>query len=205
MRYNKHKYISMKKAFEITMKTIIFNGSPRPSGDTAALIQALSAALPEAPQIIDAYRADIHPCVDCRQCWHEVGCVIQDEMQPLYRDIIACDCIIIASPVYFSSLTGPLLSLMSRLQMFYTAAHMQGIHLIERKKVGGILLCGGGNGRLDYAEKTAEGLLYAMHAAHIGSVCTHCTDTLSAKEDALLLDRARRLADALISAHRQTQ
>ena len=50
------------------METVIFNGSPRPNGDTAALIAALSAALPSAPKVIDAYRADIHPCVDCRRC-----------------------------------------------------------------------------------------------------------------------------------------
>ncbi len=185
------------------MKTIIFNGSPRLTGDTMALIRTLSDALPDAPQIIDAYRTDIRPCVDCRRCWREVGCVINDGMQQLYRDIVACDCIIIASPVYFSSPTGPLLSLMSRLQMFYTAARMQGVHLIEREKVGGILLCGGGNGSPACAEEIAQGLLHAMHASHIGTVCTHRTDTLPAAEDIDILTQTKALADALIDAYRQ--
>lgn len=181
------------------MKTIIFNGSPRSKGDTAALITAFSAALPVAPKVIDAYRADIRPCVDCRQCWNRVGCVIRDGMEDIYRDIAEADCIVIASPVYFSTLTGPLLSLMSRLQMFYTAGRMQGIHLIQKEKVGGILLCGGGNGSPACAEEVARGLLRAMHARHIGTVCTHQTDRLPAAEDAAVLTQAEDLGRALVS------
>ncbi len=180
------------------MKTVIFNGSPRPNGDTAALIRALSAALPTAPKVIDAYRTDIRPCVDCRRCWDQVGCVIRDGMDALYRDIAEADCIVIASPVYFSTLTGPLLSLMSRLQMFYTAGRMQGVRLIQKEKVGGILLCGGGNGRPACAEEVARGLLRAMHASCIGTVCTHRTDTLPAAEDADILAQAEALGWALV-------
>ncbi len=185
------------------MKTVIFNGSPRPSGDTAALIRALSAALPTEPKVIDAYRADIHPCVDCRRCWDQVGCVIRDDMESIYRDVIDADCIIIASPVYFSALTGPLLSLMSRLQMFYTAGRMQGVRLIQKEKVGGVLLCGGGNGSPACAEEVARGLLRAMHASCIGTVCTHRTDTLPAAEDADILAQARDLGRALVHQYEE--
>ena len=92
-------------------------------------------------------------------------------MEEIYRDTMDADCIVIASPVYFSTLTGPLLSLMSRLQMFYTAGRMQGVHLIEKNKMGGILLCGG-NGSPACAEEVARGLLRAMHTQHLGTVCT---------------------------------
>lgn len=182
------------------MKTVIFNGSPRTNGDTAALIRALSRHLPQPPRVIDAYRADIRPCVDCRRCWNQLGCVIRDDMDDIYRDIIDAECIVIASPVYFSTLTGPLLSLMSRLQMFYTASRMQGVRLIEKNKVGGILLCGGGNGSPACAEEVARGLLRAMHASHVGTVCTHHTDTLPAVEDGEILARAEALGRSLVCA-----
>ena len=185
------------------MKTVIFNGSPRPKGDTTALIRALSAALPATPKVIDAYRADIRPCMDCRRCWDKVGCVIRDGMEEIYRDIMDADCIVIASPVYFSTLTGPLLSLMSRLQMFYTAGRMQGVHLIEKNKVGGILLCGGGNGSPACAEEVARGLLRTMHTKSLGTVCTHRTDDLPAAEDGEILVQAEALGQALIRAYEE--
>lgn len=56
--------------------------------------------------IVYAYRCDISPCVDCRYCWENNGCAIEDEMQAVYRFLQECDNILIASPIYFSELTG---------------------------------------------------------------------------------------------------
>ncbi len=179
------------------MKTLIFNGSPRPNGDTVTMIRALCDTLPDEVKVIDAYRANIRPCVDCRRCWTQVGCVIDDDMQQIYRDIAEADCIVIASPVYFSCLTGPLLSLMSRLQVLYTARRFQGVRLIEKEKVGAILLAGGGDGSPARAEDTALGLLRCMRAGHMGTVITHRTDTLPAAEDTDLLARVRALGQKL--------
>lgn len=179
------------------MKTLIFNGSPRPHGDTMALIDALCAQLPGEVKRIDAYRAGIAPCVDCRRCWTQPGCVIQDGMQEIYRDIAGADCIVLASPVYFSCLTGPLLGLMSRLQVFYTARRFHGQRLAGGRKAGAILLCGGGNGSPTSAEETALGLLRCMNAAHVGTVITHQTDVLPAAEDAATLAQVRALAARL--------
>ena len=183
------------------MKTLIFNGSPRKNGDTVAMIRALRESLPGEVKVIDAYRANIRPCVDCRRCWTQVGCVIDDEMQQIYRDIAEADCIVIASPVYFSCLTGPLLSLMSRLQVLYTARRFHGVRLIEKAKVGAILLAGGGDGSPARAEDTAQGLLRCMRATHMGTVVTHKTDTLPAAEDAELLAAVRELGEKLAAAH----
>ena len=43
------------------MKTLILNGSPRPAGDTAALLAALKEALTGPFVQIDAYREKITP------------------------------------------------------------------------------------------------------------------------------------------------
>ena len=62
------------------MKTLILNGSPRPGGDTASLLRLLTEDLTGEHQQVDAYRADISPCVDCRFCWTHSGCAIQKAM-----------------------------------------------------------------------------------------------------------------------------
>lgn len=101
------------------MKTLIFNGSPRKNGDTMGLINEFIKELDGEYKIVNAYYCDIKPCIDCRYCWKNDGCCQQDEMQEVYKYIEECDNILIASPIYFSELTGPLLSVMSRLQTKY--------------------------------------------------------------------------------------
>lgn len=69
------------------MKTLIFNGSPRPDGDTANLLRLLREDLAGEYRQVDAYRASISPCVDCHFCKTPSGCAIQDEMQEVYSYI----------------------------------------------------------------------------------------------------------------------
>ena len=48
------------------MKTLIFNGSPRKNGETAYMIRTLQENLGGDFKVVNAYRADIRPCIDCR-------------------------------------------------------------------------------------------------------------------------------------------
>ncbi|MFW6002597.1 MAG: flavodoxin family protein [archaeon] len=84
------------------MKTLIFNGSPRKNGDTMVLINEVINNLEGEYKIVDAYDCNIGACVDCRYCWENAGCCIEDEMQEVYKYIMECDNILIASPLYFS-------------------------------------------------------------------------------------------------------
>ena len=116
------------------MKTLIFNGSPRINGDTVYLIKELTRRLLGEVKVVDAYFTNIKPCMDCRYCWQEPSCIIQDQMQEVYAYIKEFDHIVIASPIHFSELTGPLLSVLSRLQVFYAAKYIRGEELITKIK-----------------------------------------------------------------------
>ena len=94
---------------EAGKKTLIFNGSPRRNGDTVSLLRVLTEELTGEYRVVDCYRADISPCIDCRSCRKEKHCVLQDGMQEIYGYIEECDSIVIASPIYYSELTGKLL------------------------------------------------------------------------------------------------
>ena len=176
------------------MKTLIWNGSPRPQGDTAALLRVLKDGLQGEVRQVDTYSADIRPCVDCRYCWKQAGCCVQDEMQALYPYLLDCDNIVIASPLYFSELTGPLLSVASRLQPFFAARFFRGEQPITKRKRGAVLLCGGGDGAPDRAFATADTLLHQMRAVPLARLLSHDTDRLPAAEDAAALHQAARLA-----------
>ena len=67
------------------MKTHIFNGSPRTHGDTLSLFNRLTQSLDGEYRVVDAYRSNISPCLDCRYCWKNSGCAINDEVQTIYQ------------------------------------------------------------------------------------------------------------------------
>ncbi|HBL83525.1 MAG: hypothetical protein A2Y17_00500 [Clostridiales bacterium GWF2_38_85] len=179
------------------MKTLIFNGSPRANGDTTFLISELVSKLKGEVRIVNTYKSKIEPCSDCRYCWEKAGCCIDDEMQSVYKDIIKCDNIVIASPVYFSELTGSLLNVLSRLQCFYANRRFLGIQQIIKEKTGALILCGGGDGEPDKAEETGITLLKMIRARHIKTIFSLKTDTLSAKNDVKAINDIAGLADIL--------
>lgn len=181
------------------MKTLIFDGSPRKNGDTAALIAAFTENLEGEYSVIRAYdEKGVSPCVDCRYCWDHPACAIGDDMQKIYGLIEESDCIVMASPLYYSELTGPLLSLLSRLQVYYCTRKFQEISLIEKPKIGGILLAGGGDGGPEQAVKTAKMLLRSMGAAQIADpVMSLHTNEVPARDDVGALAAARKLGVAL--------
>ena len=119
-----------------------------------------------------------------RYCWEHSGCAIADEMQDIYDYIQECDNILIASPVYFSELTGKMLDLGSRLQTYYCAAACRQEKPIRKEKKGAVILVGGGDGRMDKAYGTACVLLRHMNCVPVHNlVCSHNTNEVPAAED----------------------
>lgn len=149
------------------MHTLILNGSPRKQGDTAYLIDLLRSRLKGESTQIDAFTCGVSPCIDCRYCREHPGCAIPDGMQSLYPLLERADALIIASPLYFSELTGPLLSLCSRMQPYYTARIFRKENTNLTCKRGGILLTGGGDGAPDRALATARMLLRLANVREI--------------------------------------
>lgn len=119
------------------MKTLVINGSPRPNGDTASLIRRLTEGLAGEYKEVAAYRCQISPCIDCRFCKDHSGCAIQDEMQEIYSYIQECDSIVIASPIYFSEVTGRVLDVGIRLQTYFCARFYRGGDARPEGQAGG--------------------------------------------------------------------
>lgn len=170
------------------MKTLILNGSPRKEGDTVSLINKVLESLNGEYKIINAYDCGIHPCVDCRYCWENDGCCIDDEMQQVYEYIQECDNVLIASPIYFSELTGALLNVGSRLQTYFSASFFRKEKPIKKNKKGAVIIVGGGDGNTDKAYNTACCLLHHMNTYDIlPAIVSHNTNNRPAAEDKLAL------------------
>lgn len=166
------------------MKTLIINGSPRINGDTVSLINIIKDNLAGEVKVVDTYRCKISACVDCRYCWENKGCSIKDEMQEIYDYIQDCDNVLIASPIYFSELTGKLLDVGSRLQTYFCAKFFRKEEPITKHKKGAVVLVGGGDGHMDKAYETACTLLRHMNCCQIHElVFCHNTNERPAIKD----------------------
>ncbi len=166
------------------MKTLILNGSPRKNGDTVSLIDGLIKNLNGEYKIIDVYYSNISGCIDCRYCWQNISCSINDEMTEIYDYITDCDCIVIASPIYFSQPTGKLLDVCSRFQTYYAAKYFQNKAPEIKKKKGAVILVGGGDGKPDSAYETLCSVMKHINVTNIYKlVGSFQTNTVSAKDD----------------------
>ncbi len=167
----------------MSKRTIIINGSPRPEGNTAFLIGVLREHLEGEVIEISAFRSGIAPCVDCRGCWATARCVVKDGMQLIYDDDF--DNIVIASPVYYSTLPGSVLSIMSRLQPWHAATFFLNEPLKLRPKKSAAILTAGGKGNEKNAQHHLSAFFRMVGAQgfreHIA--CSPNTDSVPAQND----------------------
>ena len=121
-------------------------------------------------------------------------------MQDIYDYIQVCDNILIASPIYFSELTGKLLDVGSRLQTYFCARFFRNEETISKPKRGAVLLVGGGDGRMDKAYETACTLLHHMHCYDIHeAVYSHNTNERPAVKDERALIGVQSIARFFIN------
>lgn len=180
------------------MNTLIINGSPRKNGDTAFLINELQNKLESNIKIIDTYSTSISPCIDCRYCWKNENCAIDDDMKTVFADIDNADNIVIASPIYFSELTGSLLNFASRLQYLWVSKNIRNTQILSSKpRYGFVILVGGGDGNPAVALSTAKCLITHMGAIFKDAVISHKTNSIPAKEDAVAVQKIRKIANLI--------
>ncbi len=178
------------------MKTLIFNGSPRKSGDTKSILNEFVNYLDGEYLMVDAYYCNIKPCVDCRYCWENTGCCQRDEWQEIDLYIKECDNIVIASPVYFSELTGQLLNVVSKVQSYWSARFFRKEELIPHTKKGGIILIGGGDGNMSTPIETATCVLHHMNVNKVAPpICSHDTNNQPAMNSNNIINEINKLAD----------
>ena len=130
------------------MRIAAILGSMRKKGNTEFL---LDSALDEAQRNgaavskLTLREMTIGPCDGCGACFKTGECIIKDDMEKVYSEMIQADGIIWATPVYFWSMTG-----LTKLVMDRTFA-LAFPKLKLMNKVGGLILVAGGRGCLNTA------------------------------------------------------
>jgi multimeric flavodoxin WrbA len=119
---------------------LIFMGSPRRYGNSATLAQQVAQGADVAGADVECFYLhgmEIHPCTACDKCHEDTAsdCVIDDDMRELYPKLRRADAIVIASPIYWFTMSAQTKLLIDR---WYALGGPQGYAL--RGKRFGIVL-----------------------------------------------------------------
>ena len=186
------------------MKTLVFFGSARKKGNTKDLLNIFLEHLKGEVEVIDAYRTEVGGCIDCRYCWENRGCSVQDDMQSIYDKIDNADNIVFASPLYFNNVPGPLKNIIDRCQVYWASRRRKDRDEISDKKAA-LLVVGGApsyNNQFLAMEIVLEGVLKDMKAEVIGHVYVPNSDKVPVLENEEAIQMAKTVAENLNKANK---
>lgn len=122
------------------VKVLGIVGSPRKAGNTEIMLKEALKAAQEAGAEVELLRLaekKIRPCDGCLSCGVTGKCKIDDDLMAVFKKMTEADGIIIASPVYFGSITPETKALIDRAGFYNREAHQRSAFT---GKLGGALV-----------------------------------------------------------------
>lgn len=98
-------------------KVLILSGSPRKGGNSDLLCDEFMRGAMEGGHDVEKVRVqekNIAGCMGCSACQNTGVCVIKDDMADIMQKMIDCDVMVLASPVYFYSVSAQLKAVIDR-------------------------------------------------------------------------------------------
>jgi multimeric flavodoxin WrbA len=125
-------------------KVLVFLGSPRKNGNSALLAkQVMDAAKAAGAQVESFYLhgMNIKPCTACDACRRkdQKDCILKDDMAPLYAKLRKADAVVMATPVYWFTVSAQTKLFMDR---WYAMGGDEG-YPFKGKRFGIVLTYGG--------------------------------------------------------------
>jgi multimeric flavodoxin WrbA len=119
--------VRVQNSAEDRVNIIAFNGSPRKGGNTQILLEeAMRGAKEQGADLtlFDLNALKLRPCQNCGGCDDTGHCVIQDDMQAIHSAIRSADRIIVASPIFFFSVSAQTKIMIDRCQAFWSEKYV---------------------------------------------------------------------------------
>jgi multimeric flavodoxin WrbA len=96
---------------KVVKKVLVLLGSPRKKGNSAVLAGMIAKgakAVGARVETLFIHGMKIAPCKSCYACQkpNSKGCAIKDDMQSVYKKLIEADVWVIASPVYWFTMSA---------------------------------------------------------------------------------------------------
>ena len=128
-------------------KIIVLNGSPRKNGNTSALVKAFREGAESAGHSVTEFWLEGMKINGCRGCCAggknpESPCVQKDDMAQIYLAYKEADVVVLASPLYYWTISGQLKCAFDRL---FAVAECDPSYTNPRKE-SALLMAAEGNG-----------------------------------------------------------
>ena len=182
---------------------LIVNGSPRKKGNSATLAgQVASGAEAAGARVESVYLhgMDIAPCNACDACLKSSApdCVVDDDMQGLYPKLQEADAIVIASPIYWFTVSAQTKLFMDRCYAF----EGPGENLLKDKQYAIVLAYGDSDpfnsGAVNALRTFQDGFGY-IGAEIVGMVYGSAGKPGEIAHNEALMEKAYRLGQRLAS------
>ena len=104
----------------MSKKIVILNGSPRKNGNTSALTAAFTKGAEESGNKVTEFFLGSMTIHGCKGCWSggknpDSPCVQKDDMEKIYPVYKEADIVVLASPLYYWTISGQLKIVFDRL------------------------------------------------------------------------------------------
>ncbi|MDO8525961.1 MAG: flavodoxin family protein [Candidatus Omnitrophota bacterium] len=127
-------------------KILGVSGSPRRHGNTEILLDRALDGASQAGAAVEKIVVSelcIGPCRGCFRCIKSGVCAVKDDMRLIYRKFDEADGIILASPIYFGSISAQLKTMIDRFNSRWVMKYMLKKSRLKKKRMGIFLCCAG--------------------------------------------------------------
>lgn len=148
------KYQKLKMKDKKIKRIIGISGSPRRDGNTEMLLdKALEYARRKGAKTkkIILNELKFSPCQECENIREDGVCIIKDDWQKVFSEIEQSDAIILASPIFFGSVSAQTKMFIDRFQCLWLSKNIFKIYKPKKRKTGSFI-CVEASKREDFFE-----------------------------------------------------
>lgn len=166
------------------------SSSPRRGGNSELLLQSFTAGAEDNGARVNLVRVNdlkFRPCQACDLCNNTGSCVVKDDMQQIYPLVASASAMVLATPVYFGTLSAQLKMFIDRFQCFWHAKYnlnKPAVSLEEGKP--GFFICVGALAKEKYCEDAlavAKVFFHNINYHYDGCLCFRGVDAKGAVRD----------------------
>lgn len=157
---------------------LAISGSPRRGGNSERLLSAFCEGAEKAGRRTEHVRLNdfcLRPCQACDGCATTGECILQDDMRQLYPKVLRCRGLVVATPVYFGTLSAQLKTFVDRFQCWWYAKYrLQRPFIRPEEERPGFTICVGALNdpkQCESAVEVVEILFRSLNIRSRGSIC----------------------------------
>uniref|UniRef100_A0A7V6A5E3 Flavodoxin family protein n=1 Tax=Desulfobacca acetoxidans TaxID=60893 RepID=A0A7V6A5E3_9BACT len=163
------------------MKILTIWGSPRRGGNTDIILNAFIDGATQAGAEVERLilrELKISPCLEIYHCFKDGTCPIKDDMLPIYDQLLAADVVVLASPIFFYSVTAQVKAFIDRTQALWARRYRIKQDFPGPERQGVLLAVGATHGKLLFvgARLVAKYFFDAINVSYAAEICVRGAD-----------------------------